>query len=84
LNKDISPNLKVTIIDLLANYQLQLDRDFFNTLQFESIPSVQMALLNIFESSKHIDLSQELISVSSRQDLDIMVKQKAKEILSKQ
>jgi hypothetical protein len=84
LKKDINPNLKITIIDLLANYQLKLDKDFFNALEFESIPSVQMALLNIFESSKHIDLSRELINVSSRQDLDITVKQKANEILSKQ
>ena len=82
LQNDISPNIKVTIVDLLADYQSEIDQDFYNLLQFESIPSVQMALLNMLESSAHIDITEQIIALRNRQDLDIMVQQKANEILS--
>ena len=82
LQNDISPNIKVTIVDLLADYQSEIDQDFYNLLQFESIPSVQMALLNMLESSAHINITEQIIALRNRQDLDIMVQQKANEILS--
>ena len=79
-----NPNIKVTIIDLLANYQSKLDQDFFNALKIETTPTVQMALLNILESSNNVDYKEQLIAISGRKGLDITVRQRAVEILSKQ
>ena len=84
LKNEISPNIKVTIVDLLANYQSKLDNEFYNSLQSESIPSVQMALLNSLESSENIDFSNELLVFNQRKDLDKTVRQKVKNILSNQ
>jgi hypothetical protein len=84
LKNEINPNIKVTIVDLLANYQSKLDNEFYNSLQSESIPSVQMALLNSLESSEHIDFVNELLVFNQRKDLDKTVRQKVKNILSNQ
>ncbi|WP_422104448.1 hypothetical protein [Winogradskyella sp.] len=84
LSKDISPNIKVTIVDLLVNYQSKLDNEFYKNLQYESIPSVQMALLNSLESSNHINFKTDLFKFSQRSDLDHMVRQKVNHILSNQ
>lgn len=84
LTADISPNIKVTIVDLLANYQSKLDNEFYNNLQYESIPTVQMALLNTLENSESDDFTNELFAFSQRRDLDNTVRQKVKQILSNQ
>ena len=84
LTDNISPNIKVTIVDLLTNYQSKLDIEFYNNLQYESIPSVQMALLNTLENSESDDFTNELVAFSQRSDLDNTVRQKAKQILSNQ
>ena len=84
LTNDINPNIKVTIVDLLANYQSKLDNEFYNNLQYESIPSVQMALLNTLENSESDDFTNELLAFSQRRDLDNTVRQKVKQILSNQ
>ncbi len=82
LRNENNPNIKVTIIDLLSNDRSKLDKDFFNTLHYETIPTVQMALLNSLESAKHINFTSELLAFSQRSNLDISVKQKAENILS--
>ena len=84
LTDNISPNIKVTIVDLLTNYQTKLDIEFYNNLQYESTPSVQMALLNTLENSESDDFTNELVAFSQRRDLDNTVRQKAKQILSNQ
>ncbi len=84
MKADISPNIKVTIVDLLTNYQSKLDKEFFANLNTESIPTVQMALLNSVETSTHIDFTEELIVISERQDLEETVQQKIEQIILKQ
>lgn len=84
IQNESNPNIKVSIIDLLANYQSKLDEDFFNTIGTESTPTVLMALLNMLESSNHTAYKEELLAISGRKGLDITVRQKADEILSKQ
>ena len=82
LINEISPNIKVTIVDLLSNYQFQLDNEFYNNLHYESIPSVQMAILNTLENSEGNDFTNELLAFSQRRDLDNTVRQKVKQILT--
>ena len=82
LRNENNPNIKVTIIDLLANDHMRIDQDFFNNLQKESIPTVQMALLNSLENSENEIVINELRSFSQRKDLDASVRLKANEILS--
>ncbi|RNC86258.1 MAG: hypothetical protein ED556_08145 [Winogradskyella sp.] len=84
LQNDINPNIKVAIVDLLAQHQLKLDEAFYKSLQSQSIPSVQMAILNVFETATHIDVSNELLDFTVRQDLDSYVIQRATYILSNQ
>jgi len=81
---EISPNIKITLVDLLANYQSKLDAKFYNNLQYESIPSVQMAILNTLESSESNGFTNELLAFSLRRDLDNTVRQKVEQILSNQ
>jgi hypothetical protein len=61
---------------------LRIDQDFFNILQKESIPTVQMAFLNSLEASENEIVINELRSFSQRKDLDASVRLKANEILS--
>lgn len=82
LKNEKNPNIKVTIIDLLSKDRSKLDKDVFNNLQYESIPTVQMALLNTLEASENIIFTTELLSFSQRNDLDASVEQKIKDILS--
>ncbi len=82
LRKENNPNIKVTIIDLLSNDRSKLNKDFYNNLQYESIPTVQMAFLNSLEASENINFKSELLSFLQRNDLDTSVKLKAKIILS--
>ena len=84
LKSEINPNIKITIVDLLSNHKSKLDKGFFDNLQHENYPSVQMALLNTLETSKNIDYKPELISFLERNDLDHSVKLKVKDMLSSQ
>lgn len=83
LKNEMNPNIKVTIVDLLNNYQYRLDADFIQQLENESTPSVQMALLNTLEEIQYDDLNNNLLAFTKRNDLDNMVWSKAKEILSR-
>ncbi|MBT8219375.1 MAG: hypothetical protein KJP00_06110 [Bacteroidia bacterium] len=83
LKKENNPNIKVTIVDLLNNYQSKLDNDFIRQLEDESTPSVQMALLNTLEEIQYEDLNNDLWAFTERKNLDNMVKSKASSILSK-
>ncbi|WP_299519118.1 hypothetical protein [Winogradskyella sp.] len=84
LKNDVHPNIKVTIVDLLTHHKSKLNQEFYDNLQNESIPSVQMALLDIFESSTHVAISDALLIFSQKEDLDASVRQKANYILSNQ
>ncbi|WP_297798273.1 hypothetical protein [uncultured Eudoraea sp.] len=82
IKNENNPNIKVTILDLLSNYESKLDKEFFNALEVETTPTVLMALLNIVENSNHVEYEEELLALSERKGLDITVRQKADEILS--
>ena len=84
LKKEENPNIKVLIIDLLTSYQPQLNSNFFNTLNSENNPTVQMAILSVLETSEHIDHINILSNFSQKSDLDHTVKLKATKLLSKQ
>ncbi len=84
LKEEANPNIKVLIVDLLTNYQPQLNSNFFNTLHSANNPSVQMAILNVFETSGSTDYSTILRAFSQKSDLDRTVKLKATNLLLKQ
>ncbi len=84
LINDSHPNIKVTIVDVLTHHKSKLKKEFYDHLKNESTPSVQMALLNVFESATHMDVSDALLEFSQRKDLETAVRQKATYILSNQ
>ena len=84
LKTESNPNIKVTIIDLLSKHSSKLEKRFFDHLQYENLPTVQMALLSILEGSQKIDFQSELRKFMQKKDLDNAVKLKVNDILSSQ
>lgn len=77
-----NPNIKVAIIDILAQASESLDPAIFKSLSEESIPAVQMAMLNLASPFKNKVVDQEIRKFSTRSDLQPSVRHRVNELLS--
>ncbi|AXT20445.1 hypothetical protein D7030_04810 [Flavobacteriaceae bacterium AU392] len=76
-----NPNIKIVIIDILNNYSTELDSGFFELLQIEKTPTVQMALLNTLQYIEE-DLSDKLINFSKQNNLQPTVRNRTQKIIN--